>query len=103
MKIMEVAKSELDKWNALLKETEIDFEEQDIDEDATLFCQTVTFDDGMFADLKVCSGQTNLWCEMVWFDKDGYELTCSDACNDTLDGEWLCSIEGHDVLVKAIE
>ena len=88
MKKMYVDGKELDKWNELLKLDEVDFEDMDIREDATLFEQTVVFADGAFADLRVCSGQTNLWCEMVWFDKDGYEISCSDATADTLDGEW---------------
>ena len=88
MKKLTIKKDELKKWNDLLKLDEVDFEGLDIPEDTTLFCKTVEFDDGAFADLKVCSGQTNLWCEMVWFDKNGCEISCSDACADTLEGEW---------------
>lgn len=88
MKQMIVPAAEMDYWNKWLKENQIDFNEVDFDYDSTLFCQTVAFDDGTQADLKVCSGQTNLWCEMVWFDRDGNEIACSDACADALDGIW---------------
>ena len=90
---MFVKRDELEKWNKWLQENEIDFDKVDFPYDATLFSQTVEFDDGTQADLKVCSGQTNLWCEMVWFDKDGHEIACSDADADGLDGVWECSLD----------
>ena len=102
MKKMTVNAEELNKWNKWLKESEIDFDEVDFDYDATLFCQTVEFDDGVQADLKVCSGQTNLWCEMVWFDAEGHELACSDACADELEGLWEYPFDGGDYNVEVV-
>jgi hypothetical protein len=99
MKILEINRHDIEKWDELLKRPVVDLGEEEYPEDACLFCHTVKFDDGTEADLKVCSGKTNLWCEMVWFDKDGGQLTCSDPCNDKLEGLWPCSIDGHDVLV----
>ena len=88
MKQMIVDAKQLDFFNKWLQVSEIDFNKDDFPHDATLLCQTVDFDDGTFADLKVCSGQTNLWCEMVWYSENGCEIACSDACDDRLDGEW---------------
>ena len=87
-----ISKAEADRWNRLLDlGMDIDFEKENVQEDTTLFGRTVLFEDGCFANLRVCSGQTNLWCEVVWFDKDGDEMCCSDACADTLEGMWECS------------
>ena len=102
MKKMIVDAKQLDFWNKWLKEDEIDFDKVDFPYDATLFCQTVELDDGACADLKVCSGQTNLWCEMVWFDKDGYEIACTDACADELEGEWKCPFGDGDYDVEVV-
>lgn len=102
MKQMIVDAKQLDFWNKWLKEKEINFDEVDFPYDATLFCQTVEFDDGVQADLKVCSGQTNIWCEMVWFDEEGRELACSDACADELVGEWKCSLGDGDYDVEVV-
>ena len=89
-KKIEVKVEELRYWDGLLEKAEIDFEKEELEEDATLFSRTVKFDDGTTAELKVCSGQTNLWSEAVWFDKDGYEICCTDANYDDLEGEWFC-------------
>ena len=102
MKQMIVKAEELDFWNKWLKEGEIDFDKVDFPYDATLFCQTVEFEDGTQADLKVCSGQTNLWCEMVWFDENGCEIACSDACADELDGVWEYPFEDGDYNVEVV-
>ena len=102
MKKMIVDAKQLDFWNKWLKENEIDFDKVDFPYDATLFCQTVELDDGACAYLKVCSGQTNLWCEMVWFDKDGYEIACSDACADELEGEWKYPFDDGDYDVEVV-
>lgn len=91
-----VNNSDVEKWNKWLEVDEIDWDDPgvDFDYDKTVFCKTVTFEDGTQADLKVCSGQTNLWCEVVWFDKHGNEIACSD-CGDTLDGLWECPLLDH--------
>ena len=65
MKQMIVDAKQLDFFNKWLQVSEIDFDKADFPHDATLFCQTVEFDDGTFADLKVCSGRRTYgarWC-----------------------------------------
>lgn len=103
MKELKIKKSTADFWNRLLKEAIVNFEALGVPQDATLFIKTVKFDDGAFADLQVCSGQTNLWCEMVWFDENGCEICCSDACADHLEGEWQCEDDAYSVKVIAVE
>ena len=102
MKQMIVDAKQLDFFNKWLQVSEIDFDKEDFLHDATLFCQTVEFDDGTFADLKVCSGQTNLWCEMVWYSENGCEIACSDACADRLDGEWKYPFEDGNYDVEVV-
>ena len=51
MKQMTVDAKQLDFFNKWLQVSEIDFNKDDFPHDATLFCQTVEFDDGTFADL----------------------------------------------------
>jgi hypothetical protein len=67
--------------------TEKDFEKEEIRWDDTVFSEDVKFDDGKWADLRVCSGQNNLWAEMVLFS-DGNEAGCTEPGFDGLEGEW---------------
>lgn len=99
MKILEINGKDIEKWDELLMKPVVDLDDEGLPEDACLWTRTAKFDDGTEADLKVCSGSTNLWCEMVWFNRDGQQIACSDPCNDRLEGLWSCSVEGHDVLV----
>ena len=68
--------------------TEEDFEKEGIDQDSTVYEETVEFKDGKQADLKVCSGQNNLWAEAVLFSKNGDELCFTEPGFDDLIGGW---------------
>ena len=72
-----LTKAEGEKYNRLLDMDEVDFEAEEVEEDALLLSKTVDCGDGVFAELKVCSGQTNLWAEIVWFC-DGDEVCCTE-------------------------
>ena len=67
-------------------------EEEAQDEDDTII-YTAKFPDGKFVDVKCCGvqfeegGENTSWSEAVLFDKDGYEIACSEVCEDFL-GEW---------------
>ena len=55
---------------------------------------TVEFDNGYFADIKVCGADEDLpWTEMVLFNKNGGECCCTD-CSDEFDGEWELEYNG---------
>ena len=105
MKTIELTADEIKTMNHYLGMGEIDFDKVDIGEDATLLSKTVVFDDGTWAELKVCSGQHNCWAEVVWFDKDGYEICCTEP-QFTVDGDWECYAldedggDAHTVRVK---
>ena len=100
MKTLVIRKEDADYWGNLIQSPAVDLDELELPRNSLLKKWTVAFDDGIQADLKVCSSEDDVWCEMVWFNTDGVELTCSDPCNDRLEGEWPCSIEEHDVVVE---
>lgn len=64
-----IPKRELDYWNRLLDIEEVDFEKEGIDCDQELERYTFNFGNGFEADIKVCSGQTNLFVDPVLFYK----------------------------------
>lgn len=55
---------------------------------------TAKFDDGMEMDIKCCGCDDECsWTEAVLFDKDGYELTCTEPADDLL-GPWEIEYNG---------
>ena len=107
-KTIYVPKKELERLNRLLDVVydEEDMEREGVDFDSTLFLDTAKFDDGYRVDIKVCSGQHNLWAEAVLFDPDGNQVYCvDDGSYENIDGEW--NLESDDaeytVVVKAKE
>lgn len=103
-----VPKTEIDRLNRLLDVVydEEDMEREGVDFDSTLFLRTVKFDDGHEVDVKVCSGQHNLWSEAVLFDPEGNEVSCVDDCSyDHIDGEWRLEYKDveYNVIVKEKE
>ena len=93
-------KNEIDKYNILL---DMPSEDDGVinagyDEDSTIECFTAQFADGHFADIKICSGQNNFFCDPVLFNKDGYEV-CVLNCADTLNGEYGFEDNGNEYIV----
>lgn len=91
-------KKKIDKYNILL---DMPSEDDGVinagyDEDSTIECFTAQFADGHFADIKICSGQNNFFCDPVLFNKDGYEVCVLD-CADTLNGEYGFEDNGNDM------
>lgn len=97
-----VPKKEIERLNRLLDVVydEEDMEKEEVEPDSTLFIRTARFDDGYEVDVKVCSGQANLWSEAVLFDPDGNEVYCTDPTYDNIDGEW--SLESDDTVYNVI-
>lgn len=98
--IIKLDKKEIDKYNVLL---DIPSEDDGVinagyDEDSTIECFTAQFVDGHFADIKICSGQNNFFCDPVLFNKDGYEVCVLD-CADTLNGEYDFEDNGNEYVV----
>ena len=99
MKTMVVPARDMEYWNRWLRKDEIDFNNVWFSANSTVFSQSVDFDDGFCAELRVRSGETCLYTEMAWFDENGHQVGCyaNGAC---LGGIWE-SGEGHDVEVLA--
>lgn len=95
---MFIPKKTVDKYNHLLDMKDMDFENEGIDEDAVLKTYTFRFANGIEADIKVCSGQTNLFVDPVLFH-NGCEC-CVLETADTVDGEY--SFEYNDVIYTAV-
>lgn len=85
------SKQELELYNKLL-----DIEPNDTDdavkmagynEDATIAVATAYFDNGYFADIKICSGQSNFFGDSVLFNENGCEECVLDCFDDIHDGD----------------
>lgn len=68
----------------LLDQAEIDFDAENIPEDATLATFTARFSNGYEADIKVCSGQNNCFVDPVLFNEKGGEITVLDVEGELL-------------------
>lgn len=75
---IEKEKRILEKWDKLLEMEEIDFDKEGFAQDTILDIFTAIFSDGVEADIKICSGISNLFVDPVLFDKNGYEIGLLD-------------------------
>lgn len=100
IRTIKIPRPELEHWNKLLALDAVDFDELDLPEDSTLYCNSVVFPSGVCAELRVCSGQHNLWAEVVWYSKTGEELSCSPAEYE-LEGEWHGIYDQYMLIVEA--
>lgn len=95
-----IDKKELDLYNKLLEieanETDTAVIDSGYPEDSTIYTLTAYFDNGYFADLKLCSGQSNFFGDSILFSEDGCELCVLD-CFDSLDkGDVFIFEDGDD-------
>lgn len=80
--VFRMTQKQCDFWNECLDmPAPVDFEEMDIRTDSTVDMVTAEFENGCFADIKLCAGQNNFFGDNVLFDADGYE-TCVPDCFD---------------------
>ena len=87
--IMKIPKHDMERWNNLMSQKCVDYGKENLPRFSCVFVKSVKFDDGVLADLKVCTSDTNqdLWSEMVVYYEHGHELWVSDV-SDGLDGPW---------------
>lgn len=102
-KILSIPVAEVQRYNALMQASSVDYEAEDISRYATVCSWTVPFGDGYEADVKVCSSDTNdpLWCEIVLF-KNGSEVSCTDTCEDLI-GTWTLEAKGNTYEIEIVE
>ncbi|MDR0287536.1 MAG: hypothetical protein LBI03_07535 [Clostridiales bacterium] len=67
LKELQLYKKTVDYWQRLVDMTQVDFEKENIDRDCMLKVWSVEFDDGYVADLRVCSGNNNLFLDAILF------------------------------------
>jgi len=105
---IEISREDNTNFNFLMSaEAKPNLKELGYGEDSCVARWSTEFDDGIVADLKVCTSEDGdpLWCEMVFFEKqdDGSlsEVCCTDV-GDELTGDWSGYIDGveHIVSVK---
>ena len=65
---------------------------------------SVTFDNGYIADVKVCTGDIDdtAWVEMVLFDKNGYEVNCTEVYDNIDNAYELEDNDDNVYIVKVI-
>ena len=91
--VLELPKSEIEKWNALIESDDVDYEANGFNELSTVWWKTVKFSDGFEIDLKVCTNNRedrDLWSEAVLFDENGSEYSCTNCCYG-IDGDFELS------------
>ncbi|MDR0286653.1 MAG: hypothetical protein LBI03_02945 [Clostridiales bacterium] len=77
-------KETVNRWQRLVNMSEVDFDRDGIDPDCVLEAWSVEFDNGYFAELKVCSGEDNLFLDAVLFEpwndalRQAFVLDCPD-------------------------
>ena len=99
--ILKVPQDELKEIRQLL-ETGENFNGK-FTEDDTITYSVVFHLNGYTADIKVCGANEDLpWTEMVLFDKNGSECTCTDVSED-FEGEWELEYNGDIYKVLVVE
>lgn len=96
---VKVSKDKAERLQALLDQGEIDFEKEDVEEDATLLTLTANFENGFSADIKVCSGQHNCYVDPVLFNENGNEVCVGEPSFDLL-GEYDFEFVGNQYIVN---
>lgn len=101
------SEQEIDLYNRLLSvepnDTDDAVTRAGYDEDSIIDVVTAYFDNGYFADIKLCSGQSNFFGDPVLFNESGIEecvLDCFDDIHigdtfefETQDGTYVVRVE----------
>lgn len=103
-KKIKMPKEELAYWDHLLDMDKVDYGKEGFGSCQCVLVKTAMFDDGRFADVKVCTSDWNedVWSEMVVFNQDGGQVWVSDV-SDGLSGLWEAEIDGVKYLVEVEE
>ena len=72
------------------------------DEDSTIFVVTAYFEDGYFADIKLCSGQSNFFGDAILFNENGYEECVLDCFDDIHIGDIFKFESGEDTYFATV-
>ena len=100
MKILKLKKSTIDAYNDILEKQKQSFDEMCVCDDC-LMCWTVSFEDGVSADLMISRVGTAVFVEVSWYNDCNEELDHSDI-SYKLDDEWCEEIDGKDYSFKVV-
>ena len=87
---IEIPSDEIMRWNELMEEDDVDFESLGFRPHDNVAKWTAKFDDGHFVDVKVNTGEREMYAEAVLFDACGSQVAFSHEAEYELDGpEWI--------------
>ena len=102
IKISQDAVNFVNKVIEITDETDERWEDYQDLKDCTVERFTGHFEDGHFADISVCSGQSNFFIDPVLFNKDGRQV-CVLECADTILGEYDFEDDGNEYILEIIQ
>lgn len=98
--------NEIELFNRLLaieaNDTDDAVKRSGYDEDCTIDVVTAYFDNGYFADIKLCSGQSNFFCDSVLFNENGIEECVLDCFDSICDGDTFEFESGDDIYIVTV-
>jgi hypothetical protein len=102
---IKISKDDVDFVNKVMEirdETDERWEDYEDLRDCTAKRYTGYFEDGHFADVSVCSGQSNFFIDPVLFNKDGHEV-CVLECADDILGEYEFEDNGNIYILEIVQ
>lgn len=90
-KVMEITDETDERWE----------DYQDL-RDCTVERYTGYFEDGHFADVSLCSGQSNFFIDPVLFDEKGHQV-CVLECADDILGEYSFADAGNEYILEIVQ
>jgi len=92
----------VEKVMAITDETDERWEDYQDLKDCTVERYTGKFEDGHFADVSICSGQSNFFIDPVLFNKEGHQV-CVLECAEDLLGEYEFEDNGNTYILKLVK
>lgn len=88
---LRISKNEIARWNRLLSMESIDYDKEGLSGDP-LADWTVEVDSDVFASLNIYAvpDGNQLWCEVNWWNTNGFEIGSSESSRKRIDGAWKC-------------
>ena len=89
-----VKQDDAELYNRLMNQDTVDLEKEKLEHNDTFCIASVKFDDGIEAELNICTEDTAVWAELWWRDEHGEPVDYSQPFN-LLEG-WF-DYRGHAV------
>lgn len=98
-KTLYLSKEEVKRLQNLLDFEKVDFEKENIEEDAVIHSLSARFNNCYSAEINVCSGQQNLWVDSVLFNAERQQIAVAEPAFDIL-GETFFEHDGNEYTVN---